>query len=730
MNKLHSRSLLLGGCAALAVHAPTAWAQHVQPTDNSDGQVSTVDEIIVTAQRRNQRLQDVPVTVTVFGAEQIQNARIQTIQDIVTRTPGLSFDAFPSGQPRPFIRGIGSSDRGAAGDPSSAVFVDEIYMGRPAAVSFDSSDVQQIEVLKGPQGTLYGRNVVGGAVSVTTTRPSLDSVSGSLEGTIGNYGTYEGAGVVNLPLADGTAAIRASASVRTRDGYYSNTFTGNRLDDQDSRSARLQFLAQPSDRLRVHLTVDGTRDRANGPAQFALGVDPGSSRAVLWTPNQNRRQNASEYDGYQDRDVWGVRAQVDYDLGFANLIYLGSYRDLDYASSYDFDGGNPTFNRAGISLTNAEQTQFWSNELRLASPDSSPINWVAGLYQFSQRVDRQDLIGLYNRASLTAPVPAPPPTDRFDQTAALDSFAAYADVTVPLGDRFKVFGGVRYSKDDKDFSISNLLGTALLRSTERYAASVSDSFDAVTWRLGLDFQPSPDHLFYGKISRGFKSGGFQDTPGTEVSARTPFNPEYATQYEIGQKSQFFDRRVTWNNTLYYTDYTDLQTRQVVGLAVVTSNAGAATIQGYETSFNWQATDGLRFDLSYAYTDATFDVYVENGVDFSGNRISRTPEHKLVFSPSYTWAIGNGAELALSADYQYESFIFDDNENNDLEVREPTEFIDARLVFTDPTGRWQASVWGKNLTDEVSRTFQTTFYGGLFGAFTPPRTYGATVRWKY
>lgn len=731
MTKARSRLLMLAGSAAVVCTAEAAWAQEVSVRDaQADAQPPSVEEIVVTAQRRNERLQDVPVTVTVFGAQQIQNARIQDVQDIVTRTPGLSFDAFPSGQPRPFIRGIGSSDRGAAGDPSSAVFVDEIYMGRPAAVSFDAFDVQQIEVLKGPQGTLYGRNVVGGAVSVTTTRPKLDAFGASVEGTIGAYGMVEAAGLLNAPAANGKVAVRASAGIRTRDGYYRNTFTGNRLDDQDSRNVRLQVLAEPADRLRLHVTFDGTRERANGPAQFALGVDPMSSRASLWTPNQDRDENASEYDGYQNRDVWGVRGQIDYDLGFADLIYLGSYRDLDYASSYDFDGGNPSFNRAGINLINGEQTRFWSNELRLVAPSESPMQWVAGLYQFSQRVDRQDLIGLYNRASLTAPVPTPPPTDRFDQAAKLDSYAVYADVTVPLGDRFKIFAGVRYSKDEKDFFISNLLGTALLRATERYATSAEASFDAVTWRAGLDFQPTPEHLLYAKVSRGFKSGGFQDTPGTAASARTPFEPEFATQYEIGQKSQFFDRRVTWNNTLYYTDYTDLQTRQVIGLSVVTSNAGAATIKGYETSFNWQATEGLRLDASYAYTDATFDVFVENGMDFSGNRISRTPKHKLVVSPSYTWELGSGATVAASADYQYESFIYDDNENNNLEVREPTEFIDARLVFTDATRRWQASLWGKNLTDEVSRSFQTTFYGGLFGAFTPPRTYGATLRWTY
>jgi len=722
------RTMLAAGCSLAALSAAPAIAQDQAPAPVQDA--TTVDEVIVTAQRRAERLQDVPVTVTVFGAEQIENARIQGLQDVVTRTPGLSFDAFPSGQPRPFIRGIGSADKGAGGDPSSAVFVDEIYLGRPAAVAFDGFDVQQIEVLKGPQGTLFGRNVVGGAVSVTTARPDVDAFSASAEATLGNYGRQEAAGFVNVPVADGTAAFRASASLRTHDGYVDNRFTGGEADDQDTLSGRLQFLANPTETLRVHLSVDGTRDRANAPAQYVFDRDPTSSRGPLWTVNRARDALASEFDGYQNRDTWGGRAQVDVDLGFADMIYLGSYRELDYGILYDFDGGNPTFNRLGISGGNTESTDFWSHELRLASRPDGPVTWVAGLYTFSQRIDREELLQLYARASLTAPVPAVPPTDVYDQRSRLDSYAAFADVTVPIGERLRVFGGVRYSNDDKDFFISNARSTQLYRATERFTVAASESFDGVSWRLGADFKLVPDTLLYGLVSRGFKSGGFQDTPGSAVSAATTFLPEYATQYEIGQKSQFFDRRLTWNNTLYWTDYSDLQTKQVVGLAIVTNNAGAATIKGYETAFGWRATDALRLDLSYAYTDATFDEYVEEGADFAGNQISRTPKHKLVFSPSYAWPLANGAEILVSADYQYESFIYDDNSNNDLEVREPSEFVDARAVYTAASGDWQVSVWGKNLTDELARTFQATFSGANFGAYAPPRTYGVTLRWTY
>jgi iron complex outermembrane receptor protein len=258
------RILTCGVAAATLAGAGHAAAQSGQAGTSAPDVVS-IDEVVVTAQRRTERLQDVPVTVTAFGAQEVQQARIREIGDVATRTPGLVFDAFPASQPRIAIRGIGSYDRGAAGDPSSAVFLDEIYLGRPAAVAFDAFDVSRIEVLKGPQGTLYGRNVVGGAINVVSNRPEFDRIDAAGELTVGNYERLEGAAFVNAPFAGGKAAIRASGSWRTHDGYVRNTFTGGRVEDQDTRSGRLQLAVQPRDEVRFLLTVDGTRDRAAVP---------------------------------------------------------------------------------------------------------------------------------------------------------------------------------------------------------------------------------------------------------------------------------------------------------------------------------------------------------------------------------------------------------------------------------------------------------------------------------
>jgi len=714
------RGLWAGGAAAAALLAgQAAMAQEAQTAE-----VSTLEEVVVTAQRRAQSLQDVPVTVTAFGAEQVEEARIREVQDVATLTPGLQFDAFPSSQPRIAIRGIGSSDRGAAGDPSAAVFLDDIYIGRPAAVAFDAFDVERIEVLKGPQGTLFGRNVVGGAINVVTRRPDLAGFDAAAETTVGNHERLEGAGMVNAPFADGTAAVRLSGAWRTHDGYVRNTFTGDRVEDQDTRSGRISLRAEPQPELRLLATLDGTRSRETGPAQHVLDLDAGDPLSAFWTINRDRGETAGSYLGYQDRDTWGARVQVERDLPFATLIYLGSYRDLDYAAAYDFDGGNPTTNLVDISGGNEEQSTFYSHELRLSALPESDVQWIAGAYLFRSQTDRRDILDLDIAGSSGREV--------YAQAAELSSYAVFADVTAPVTEQLSAVAGVRYTRDDKDYRIDNLASTELYRAGERFDVSVADDYEAVTWRAGLTWAATDDHLLYGMISRGFKSGGFQDTPSSAADAADGFEPEFATQYEIGQKSVLLGGAVVWNNTLYIMKYDDLQTRRTLpNLSVVTDNAGQATIKGYETYLQWRPFVGASLVTSYAYTDGRFDEFSpEPGVDYAGNRISRTPEHKLVVSPSYTAALASGADLRFALDYAYESRIFDDNSNQPPEVRDPTHFVDARVIFTDPSRHWTVSLWGKNLTDEVTRTFQSVFLGANFGAYNPPRTYGLSLNWTY
>jgi len=706
----------------LAFATPQASAQDESAEENA----GRLDVVVVTAQRRSQSLQEVPVTVTTFGAEEIKAARIQQIDDIVSRTPGLSFDAFPSSQARLFIRGIGSSSRGAAGDPSAAVFLDDIYIGRPAAIAFDAFDVERIEVLKGPQGTLYGRNVVGGAINIITKRPELDDFDASASLTYGNFDRLDGTGLLNIPLADGKSAIRLSGSYRSHGGYVPNAFLNQDVEDQDTRSLRLQYYGEPTENLRMLFAVDGTRDRANGPANHVLELYPNHPYAGTYTPNFDPDVTYGSEAGHQDRDTYSVRGEVSNDFAFGTLTMLASYRDLDYSVHYDFDGGNPDpsspgFNFIGIAGGNEETAEMVSQEIRLSAPLDSPVNWVVGAYHYTQEVERSDILIL----DLGSPI-----FEEFVSIASLDSIAFFGDASVPITDRFSVFGGLRYSRDDKTQRVYNTNSEALLRAEEFYDVTTPVDFDDWTYRAGVEFQATSNDLLYATISRGFKSGGLDGSPSTAEEAAEPFDPETGLQYEIGQKSTFMNGSLIWNNTLYYMDYSDLQIGQTVNGVSITSSAGKATVQGYETQFTISPFDGFEFSLAYAFTDATFDEFFEGGVDYSGNQISRTPEHKLTMSPSYTYALSNGGDLTFAVDYRYASEIFDDNNNLPPEIRDPTHFVDARVSIDNLGNGISVSLWGKNLTDERTRTFQGGFLGANFGAFSPPPTYGVTLYWDY
>ncbi|MBO9547260.1 MAG: TonB-dependent receptor [Caulobacter sp.] len=710
------RASLCAGVALGVLASAPALAQDAAPAPAA-AQADVLEEVLVTAQRRSERLQDVPVTVTAFGADQIESAHIIGVQDVITRTPGLSFDAFPASEPRLFIRGIGSSDRGSAGDPSAAVFLDEVYLGRPSAIAFDAFDIERIEVLKGPQGTLYGRNVVGGAINVITKAPELSDFSGALEGTLGNYDRREVAGMVNVPFAQNLAALRLSGSVRKHDGYTTSTVTGGDLERGDTRSARAQLLVEPNDDLRIHLTADSTTDRGTGPANHVLFT----SRPDRYPLSLDPKKSLATLDGRQDRDTYGLRAEVSWSMPFATLSYLGSHRQVDYESYYDFDGSNGT---RGIEGGDLEDSRLTSNELRLLSPKDSKATWVVGVYTYNAKTDRITTNNTLNFAG----------RERVVQNAKLDSYAVYGDVTYPLSERLNVSAGVRYTKDKKDYHIVNQ-GPQQFQTVFPLDARAKASFDAVTWRLAADYHLRPNHMAYLTISRGFKSGGFQDAPSSQLAAVTPFSPEYATQYEFGLKQQFFDRALTWNNSIYLIDYTDLQTGQTVGLTKITNNAGKATIKGWETALAWRIGGGFDLALNYAYTDATFDDFAtvdDNNapINLAGNRLSRTPRNKVTVAPSYTFDFANGGQFKATAEYRYESLIYDDNNNQEPEIRQPSEFVDANAGYTSPDGTWTFSVWGKNLTDERSRTLQVLFNSTFFVAYNAPRTYGATLRWNF
>jgi iron complex outermembrane receptor protein len=728
------RKSLLQSVAIISSYCPVSTYAQENSSNLADNDSL---EIVVTAQRRSERKQNVPVTVTVLDEKLVQEARIASVADIVQHTPGVGWTGYPASEPRVAVRGIGSSSRGASGDPSSAVFIDEIYNGRPAGIAYDNFDVARIEVLKGPQGTLFGRNVTGGAVNIVTNRPNLEAFAASVEGTYGNYNQVDLAGLVNLPLVDGKIAVRLGGGIHRHDGYADRINASGakvgELEDKDGRSGRFQLLVEPTEKLRFHLTIDGARDRDKGPASRIVEYTQASGGFVdrfFLVPFKYKTY--ATLDGQQDRDVWAARFRAEYDLPFATLSYLGSYKHIKYTSNYDFDGAlSKITSRADqtrdLEGGTVEDSDLWSHELQLKSLSSSNIKWVAGVYNYSADTLRTGSTRSYRNPAIR--------TESITQDASTNSWAGYADVTVPVTDTLNIFGGARYTKDNKAVhSIGAISVAQILYVASPYDVSASKGWGAWSWRAGVDWHVQRHLMIYGSVSRGFKSGGFQDTPSNAQEASLSISPEFATSYEVGQRGEFFDGRLIWNNSIFYTKYDDLQTRvrDPNGNALILN--AFATIYGYETELSANLGRGLRVDAAYGYTHTRYDdfpVFIGAVIaNYKGNRLDWTPAHKVTLSPSYRYDLRNGGSVKLSVDYAHESTIYDSENNNKFNTRPPTDFVDARIIYKAPEGHWTLSVWGKNLTKEFTKTYDGGLSGVVIASYNPPRTYGMTLRWVY
>ncbi|MDQ1240764.1 MAG: TonB-dependent receptor, partial [Pseudomonadota bacterium] len=450
----------LVAAAGAAAIAPPALAQEVDRT-------SGLEEIIVTAQKRAESAQDVPIALTVFDSSVLTRANITRIEEIVMRTPNFTMMRVNVGEPQFYIRGVGSNSDSAAGDPTVGVFQDEIYVGRISGAAFDVFDMERVEVLRGPQGTLFGRNTSGGAVNFIPKRPEQDFYA-SAELSYGNYDAIDGRLVVNGGLTDSLAG-RLSLSRRERSGFSENITTGADLDDEDNWSVRGQLLFTPSDSSRLLLGYDYVTDDSEGNARVPFPVfDTGQVGAAnnlalaalraIWPAGSDVRKSYSVPESFQEREINGLTVRYENDASYGSWTVLGGWRDVQLSWLEDLDGlkpfgfppVTPPFPQPyGWVLKNRdaadEDAEQYSLEVRLTSPADARVFWVAGLYYFTETVERTE--SFLTQFSLLA---AAGGDVTFVQDVDSESYAAFGQVTYPFTDRFSVTAGLRYTEDDKE----------------------------------------------------------------------------------------------------------------------------------------------------------------------------------------------------------------------------------------------------------------------------------------
>lgn len=715
----------------LAAAATPVWAAEGEAPTRATSTV--IEAVVVTAQRVEQNLQDVPVAVSAYGAETLWVNRMNSMVDIAQRTPSFTATEVNPGEPNLAIRGIGTEgiNSNAGGDASVVLFVDGVYIGRGGAAPLDLYDLERVEVLRGPQGTLFGKNVVGGAVSLTTRKPSFDDDFVEVAGTFGNYDRVELIGRFNHAFSS-AFAVSGAVSSRQRDGYTLNETTGNRVDDEKSAGGRLAFRYTPSDVLDVLVSLDHVdQDQRGQPRDNVCDASlRGGVHCVGVNPNP-RRVNAFD-DGYLRREVTGLTANVDYQTEWGTLTSVTAYRTADYAHADPFFSNpiNPPTQIESFN-ENIEDTSQFSQEFRLAFEGAGGrLQGVAGLYFLTEDIERNEIL------QQTFPVPAVTGVGSFPQDVDSESFAVFGQASYDVTERLTLTAGARMTWEEKD---AKLAGIRLQGPgnppplAEEFAVEADEDWKAFTPRLAASYRINDDAMVYASAARGFKSGGFQGTPGTAASAAIPYDPEFAWSYEIGTKTQWLDDSLRLNAAAFFIDYEDLQVSQLVPLCcVVIGNAATAEIRGVEIEALLRPVPGLDINASYSWLDAEFDSFASGATaDHSGNTLQRAPKHKWNLGSQYEWTVGDLGTLMVRIDWTRQSKIYFEASNTPLEVQDRYDVIDARLALRAHDDAWEVALWGKNLDDELIKTHIVAFapFGQQLNTYQPPRTYGVTLRFR-
>jgi iron complex outermembrane receptor protein len=502
------------------------------------------------------------------------------------------------------IRGISSGDTTEKGDPSTAFSVDGIYIARPQEQGLAFYDVDRVEVLRGPQGTLYGRNATAGAINVITARPVLGTYEGAATVDFGNYSSKRVNAMTNVPFGD-NVALRLAGLYDDHDGYTPTHDGTNSLDSRNDGAGRARLLIKVAD-TNLLLSGDVAREHDSGAAYIPL------TRALSGQAAQDY-QNPGR-NGFNHLNTGGFSGEITSDLVFADLTYIGGWRTASYNDTLLFGDDGPWV------LENVDHWQS-SHELRLASKGTGPLQWVGGLFYFNENT----------HTSPTVNIPGAGLTLLFDLRAHTESKAAFAQLTYSVLPQLRIVGGIRYTEDQKSragtFDIVGGPG-------QLYDAAVS--FNKVNWKGGIEWDVADHVLFYASASTGYKSGGFNDgNPQTQPNLY--YQPETITDYEAGLKGRFFDNRLYLSTSVFDYLYKGLQLSSVPPTGgIVTLNAASATIRGFETEGNWRVIEGGSLDYSLALLHAKYDNYLPlgaGGPSYAGYTLDRSP--KAAFRVGYT-----------------------------------------------------------------------------------------------
>ncbi|MFC5371869.1 TonB-dependent receptor [Brevundimonas faecalis] len=741
MNRLVKTVLLAG--AAWSACAVGAMAQDAA---SAQEQASTVDDIVVTARRREESLKDVPVAVSAFSSEQLEQKGSADITELTRSAPSLTLQAARGSNSTliSFIRGVGQQDPLWGFEPGVGLYMDDVYIARPQAAVLDIFDIQRIEILRGPQGTLYGRNTIGGAIKYVTRRIDADEPEGQIRASYGSYNQRDIVASAELPFNE-KFAVSAAVARYLRDGYGTNLNTGNEHYNKDVTAARVSAEWTPTDNLFFRLAGDIVKDDSNARhGHRELAPKPAD---VYDTYAGAGDANRVETKGVSLTGEWSVN-------DWLTLKSVTAYRDGLTRGNIDFDN----LPQPILDIPARYDDDQFSQEFQ-AVLSGDRWSGVAGVYYLDATASGafDTVLGLANLTTLTA------------GSVDTKSYAVFGDFSYDVTDALSVSVGARWTHDEKTGTVfrQQYLGirspsfgntAAVPFGAPRTNYTRTREFEKFTPRVSVSYKLNPDLTTYVSWGQGFKSGGF-DMRGDAVAYPDTikgYDPETVETWEIGLKGSLFDNRLNFATAIYDSSYEDQQitTQYPSGLTVasVVDNVGSSSIRGWEFEGRLRLTDSLTVNGMLSYTDAAFDqftAYIPTGplnstcptqpgcfVDVSNQRdFQNTPEWTGSIGATYTHWMANGSSIAFlpSASYRGAYQLFE-TANPTLD-QDAFWMFDASLVWTSSNDRLTVGVHGKNLSDEQYRVGGYVFPGALFGDsligyYGAPRTVTATVGLKF
>ena len=747
----HERGIFSKLAALLLAGASGIQAGPVAAQDRS---AKVLEEVVVTAQKREESLQDVGIAITALSADRLIDAQVSNVQDLQGMAPGLTLgESF--GFAQIMIRGVGTDNPFAGGDPSVAMHVDGVVIGQSSAQLGPLFDIQRIEVLRGPQGTLYGRNTTGGSINVITNKPTPE-LSGYGRFTAGDYDLYQFDGAVGGPFTDQLRG-RVAVKIQERGGYGDNLATGGEIDDASRQSVRGQLQWLPTDDFDALVAVEYHReDDNNYMPKFRAGSYPDATDPRLFPQPVAGSRATDPRDIYADtpiqnkREQWSVTGTLNWRLNDQfSLTSISNYQDFEKVPQQDFDMTEIPF------YTQSEQirTSQASEELQLHY-EGERINGLLGVYYYTEEIESD------NRLYQAIPVPPCGPvtndlfgypiTDlcfHFRGSVDADAAAIFANVNIDFTDNVTLNLGGRYSYEHREGFTDRWIVPGLPAAL---TFEDSGSFNDFSPRVGIQWKPVDTLMLYVTYAEGFKSGILLSGQTTPL-----LDPETVDTYEVGMKGRFLDDRLQFNGAGFYYIYTDLQLGRSVpagatGFTLVYENAAEAEVKGAELEASWLVTDRFRIDGSVTYLNAVFTDYTttdpfDTVLSLLGLGPPATPQqlrgNHLVQAPEWAWTArgeydfplpyaGWNGQLAFEA--AYKSQVFFTQFNYDALGQDGVTTYNAYMKFTSADGAWSLNLWGKNLSDEDIYTGTFIINGSRTnaGMLAPPRTFGVTLGYSF